>query len=172
MDRTDASPATAAAPPPRSQSRLSPILLAVVLAALVFRLVTAVMDRSAGSDGPGLVRWKPREKAVALAQAGGKPILYDFSAAWCGPCKLLDRDWADPEVAERVNGAFVPARIIDRMREDGRNPEDIAELQRRFEITGFPALVAASADGRLIGKLEGYPGRDRLLHFLEDPKGR
>jgi thiol:disulfide interchange protein len=172
MDRTDAAPAAAAAPPPRSQSRLSPILLAVVLAALVFRLVTAVMDRPSGADGPGLVRWQPREKVSALAQGSGKPILYEFGAAWCGPCKLLDRDWADPEVAEKVNGAFVPARIIDRVREDGRNPEDIAELQRRFEITGFPALVAASADGRLIGKLEGYAGRGRLLSFLEDPKGQ
>jgi len=178
MDRTDASlppqppqPPPAAAPPPRSQTRLSPILLAVVLAVLVFRLVSAVMDRPAGADGPGLVRWQPREKVAALAQASGKPILYDFSAAWCGPCKLLDRDWADSSVADKVNGAFVPARIIDRVSEDGRNPEDIAELQRRYEITGFPALVAAAPDGRLIGKLEGYAGRDRLVRFLENPKG-
>ncbi|HTY41493.1 MAG TPA: thioredoxin family protein [Thermoanaerobaculia bacterium] len=166
MDRTEI-PATP--PPPRSQSRLSPILLWVLGAAVLFRVVTALVDRG-GEEGPGLVRWQPREKAAALAQQTGKPILYEFSAAWCGPCKLLDRDWEDAAVAAKVNGGFVPAHIVDRMREDGRNPEDIAELQRRFEISGFPALVAASPDGKLLGKLEGYAGRQRLLRFLENPQ--
>jgi thiol:disulfide interchange protein len=169
MDRTDAPPP----PPPQSQSqsRLSPVLLWVLLAAVLFRVVTAVMSRGGSEEGPGLVRWQPREKAAPLAKASGKPILYDFSAAWCGPCKLLDRDWADPSVAAKVNDGFVPARIIDRQREDGRNPEDIADLQRRYEIVGFPAVVAAAPDGRLLGKLEGYVGRERLMRFLENPKG-
>lgn len=170
MDRTDAS--SSAAPPPRSQSRLSPVLLWVLVAAVVFRLVTAVVHRPDAAEGPGLVRWQPREKAASLARANGKPILYQFSAEWCGPCKLLDREWSDPAVAKQVNGSFVPAHIMDRMREDGRNPEDIEQLQRRYDITGFPALVAAEPDGRLIGKLEGYAGRARLMRFLEDPKGQ
>jgi thiol:disulfide interchange protein len=178
MDRIDAphaapeddpEDAPTTAPRPHSQSRLSPTLFWVLLAAVVFRIVTGVMGREPSEDAVGLVRWQPREKAAPLAQASGKPILYDFSAAWCGPCKLLDRDWADPTVAGKVNASFIPTRIIDRLREDGRNPEDIAELQRRFEITGFPAIVAASPDGRLLGKLEGYAGRGRLMRFLEDP---
>lgn len=168
MDRTDA---PAAAPPPQSQSRLSPVLLWVLVAAVLFRIVTAVMDRGAAREAVGLVQWAPREKAASLAEKSGKPILYDFGAAWCGPCKLLDRDWADPGVAAKVNGSFVPARIVDRQREDGRNPEDVAELLRRFEIVGFPAVVVAAPDGRLLGKLEGYAGRERLMRFLENPKG-
>jgi thiol:disulfide interchange protein len=163
MDRTEA----IAAAPPRSQSRLSPVVFWVLLAAVLFRIVTEVMGRSSGDVG--LVSWQPRGRVAAVAKSTNKPILYEFSAAWCGPCKLLDRDWENPEVAAHVNATFVPVRIIDRMREDGNNPEDIAELQRRYEITGFPALVAAAPDGRLLGKLEGYAGRDRLMRFLKDP---
>lgn len=155
--------------PPRSQSRVSPILFGALAAALVFRIVTAVMDRGR-AEGPGLVAWQPREKAAALARSSGKPILYEFSAEWCGPCKMLDRDWTDPSVAAKVNAGYVPAHIVDRMREDGRNAADVAELQRRYEISGFPALVAAAPDGRLLGKQEGYAGRARLMKFLEDPK--
>jgi len=166
MDRID----TAAASAPQSQSRLSPVLLWVLLAAVLLRIVTAVMDRGETATGDGLVRWKPREKAAALAQAGGKPVLYDFTAAWCGPCKMLDRDWNDAAIAEKVNASFVPTRIVDREREDGKNPPDVAELQRKYEVAGFPTLVAATADGRLIGKIEGYPGRDRLVQFLESSK--
>ena len=155
--------------PPRSQSRISPILWAALAAALVFRIVTALMDRG-NAEGPGLVRWQPREKAAALAQAGHKPILYEFSAEWCGPCKLLERDFADSAVAEKINAGYVPTHIVDRIREDGRNPADVEELQRRFEISGFPAIVAVAPDGRLLGKQEGYAGRARLMRFLEDPK--
>ena len=167
MDRTEPlAPDT----PPRSQSRISPLLWGVLAGALVFRIVTALMNRGGGEEGPGLVRWQPREKAVSLAQAAGKPILYEFSAEWCGPCKILDRDFADPSVAAKINAAYVPAHIVDRIREDGRNPADIEELQRRYEISGFPALVAAAPDGRLLGKQEGYAGRARLMRFLENPK--
>ncbi len=162
MDRIDTTSA------PRSQSRLSPVLLWVLLAAALLRIVTAVMDRP-GVEGGGLVRWQPHENAAALARTSGKPVLYEFSAAWCGPCKRLDREWEDPGIAARVNGSFVPARVIDRLREDGSNTPEVADLQRRFEIMGFPALVAATPDGRLLGKLEGYGGRARLEKFLENP---
>ncbi|HEY1434994.1 MAG TPA: thioredoxin family protein [Thermoanaerobaculia bacterium] len=171
MDRTDAPAAAppALAGPSQSQSRLSPVLLWVLIAAVLFRVVTAVMSRDRTEDTVGLVRWQPREKAPALAKSTGRPILYDFGAAWCGPCKLLDRDWADPVIAAKVNGGYVAARITDRQREDGRNPDDIADLMHKFEIVGFPALVVAAPDGHLLGKLEGYAGRERLMRFLENP---
>jgi thiol:disulfide interchange protein len=159
MDRTDP------LPPPQSQSRISPVLFWVLLAAVLFRVVTAVMDRKPTESG--LVKWAPRENAAAISRAHGKPILYDFTAAWCGPCHLLDREWNDPRVAERINQAFVPTHVVDRNREDGHNPPEVDQLQRRYEVTAFPTLVIASADGQLIGKLEGYRGRDALVNFLE-----
>jgi thiol:disulfide interchange protein DsbD len=127
------------------------------------------MDRPK-EEGGGLVRWQPRSKAVALSRASGRPILYDFTAAWCAPCRILERDWRDPELAGKVNADFVPARVVDREREDGRNPEDVAELQRRYEVTGFPTLVAADADGRLLAKIEGYRGRAALEQFLAEAR--
>jgi thiol:disulfide interchange protein len=114
------------------------------------------------------VSWQPRDRAAALARASGKPILYDFTAAWCGPCRLLDADWKDAGIAQTVNAGFVPSRVVDRQREDGKNPDDVAELERRYEVEGFPTLVAAAPDGRLIGKLEGYRGRGALVRFLEE----
>ncbi len=166
MDRTEAPPL------PQSQSRLSPVLFWALLAAVLLRIVTGVMDRGSPDGGVGLVHWQPREKAAALAQASGRPILYDFTAAWCAPCKLVDRDWEDPALAEQVNSAFIPARVVDRTREEGRNPPEIAELQRRYDIAGFPTIVAAAPDGRLIAKTDGYRGKEAMMQFLEEAKGK
>jgi len=160
MDTTDA-----AAARPMPQTRVPAALFLAVAAAIAIRAVTAIVGGHGETDA-GRVSWKPRERAAALARAAGKPILYDFTAAWCGPCKMLDRDWEDSAVAARVNDGFVPARIVDRTREDGRNAADVDDLLRRFEVSGFPTLVAADADGNMIGKLEGYRGRRALEDFL------
>jgi thiol:disulfide interchange protein len=154
-----------------SQSRLSSVLLWALAAAAVFRIATGILDRThRTAEGGGMVGWQPRERAAALALASRKPILYDFTAAWCGPCKMLDKDWEDATIAAGINADFVPTRVVDRAREDGKNPPDIEELQHRFEVSGFPTLVAATPDGRLIAKIEGYRGRPALLEFLKEAR--
>ena len=168
---------TETAPLPRrsseggSQSRLPAVLFWIVGAAVLLRVATAVFDRGAKGDQAGLVRWQSREKAAAAALAQKKPVLYDFTAAWCVPCHRLDEEgWGDSRIAALVNESYVPTRIVDREREDGRNPPPIEDLERRYSVTAFPTLVVAAPDGRTIAKVEGYAGRERLVRFLEESR--
>jgi len=173
IDNPDAAGARVDAPPPSgSQSRLSPVILWVLLAAALFRIVTTVTDKDESGGGAGLVRWTAPDGAVAAARSSGRPILYDFTAEWCAPCKMLDRDgWADSQVAALVNDSFVATRIVDRAREDGKNAPWVDALQQRYRVTAFPTLVVASPDGREIAIAQGFNGKAKLIAFLEGARG-
>lgn len=156
---------------PRRGSKLTAVLFWIVAAAVLVRIATVAFHRGAKTEKVGLVSWHPVERASAVAERDGKPLLYDFTAAWCGPCHLLDKDgWGDSSIAGIVNGSYVPVRVVDREREDGKNAPAIEDLERRYGVSAFPTLVIASADGRQIAKVEGYGGRDRLRRFLEDSR--
>ena len=89
------------------------------------------------------------------------------------PCHRLDTEgWGDARVASLVNDSYLPARVVDREREDGKNPAAIEELQRRYSVRAFPTLVVADADGREIAKFEGYGGKEKLVRFLEESRGK
>jgi thiol:disulfide interchange protein len=183
MDRSEVPEAVAVAAAPSavagrpaagggSQSKLSSILFFVLLAAALFRIVTAVTDKASGPPaGPGPIRWADAKSAGAAAAVAGKPLLYDFTAEWCGPCRMLDSDgWQDARVASLVNAMYVPARVVDRVREEGKNPNWIDELQRRYDVNAFPTLVVAAPDGRQIAVMQGYAGKQKLVEFLESSR--
>ena len=73
MDRIEnpnVSGARLEAPPPSgSQSKVSPVILWVLLAAALFRIVTTVTDKGESGGGAGLVRWTAPESAVDLARS-------------------------------------------------------------------------------------------------------
>src|SRR5215831_13742421 len=118
MDATDRIAETEAALAPRgSQAKLSGTIFFVVLAAILFRVVSGVMEKSEGKKAaapgadPPLVHWVAAEKAPRDAASAGRPVLYDFGAAWCGPCHQLDKEgWGNEDLARYANGTFVPVR--------------------------------------------------------------
>jgi thiol:disulfide interchange protein DsbD len=99
--------------------------------------------------GPG-VAWQPySEEKVEQATEMGKPVIIDFYADWCAPCRDLDRiTFHDPEVVEA-------AKSFSMLKVDlTRKGDPLHEvLLNRYEVRGVPTVVFLGPDGKEVKSL-------------------
>ena len=136
---------------------------------------TAPATAAAAKPAPARtsINWRAIAAGEAEAKKDGKPALYFFTAAWCGPCHLLEEQvFAVPEVAAQVEKDFVPIVVQDRARETGRNAPEMLALADRYGLRGFPTLVVSRPRLGDQVKLEGWEGRGAAVEFLKTAKKR
>lgn len=143
-----------------------------LLALSPFVAAAAPAGSTAGPpDGPTVaparaprVPWRrdlPWADAVALASARREPILIDFTAAWCGPCKLLDvMVFNEPRVITALEGV-----MLLQVDFDAPGPDALPE---RFGVTSLPTLVWCAPDGAEADRLAGYVSSARFLEIVAD----
>jgi len=83
------------------------------------------------------------------------PVVVDFWAAWCGPCKMIAP--VLNEIAKENDGRFRVAKV---------NIDEDPALQQRFAIRGVPALLFFSG-GALRDQIVGVAAKKTIVEKLE-----
>ncbi len=167
-------PPTDAMGTPQGSTRRDPNLLWIIAGALlVARIVTGVYEAQNPVRLPDQVSWVEFDRAAQTASNSGRPILYDFSAEWCGPCqKMRDEVFTDEKLAHGIGAMVVPVKVVDQQREQGHNAAWVDSLQRAHKVTAFPTLIVVDAKGQVVDRLEGYPGSQQLVQWLSTASAR
>jgi thioredoxin 1 len=84
------------------------------------------------------------------------PVLVDFWAEWCGPCKMIAPTLA--EIASEQKGKLAIGKL---------NVDDNPDTARRFDVMSIPTLLVFK-DGQQVKRLVGAKGKGQLLQDLAE----
>jgi thioredoxin 1 len=84
-----------------------------------------------------------------------KPVLVDYWAEWCGPCKMI------APILEEVSATYRDKLQITKM-----NVDDNREIPAKFGIRGIPTLMLFK-DGQLAATKVGAMSKAQLTAFLD-----
>jgi thiol:disulfide interchange protein DsbD len=119
------------------------------------------------AEAESQITWIPfSEESLAHAVESGRPTLIDFQAAWCLPCREMERTtFRDPAVVHAMSE-------FTNLKADVTAQDDRAEaLMGHWDVPGVPTYVLLGPDGRERRRFIGFVPIDEMLDGLREAAG-
>jgi thioredoxin len=130
----------------KKKSKIVAALCAGVIVVTVFAINVASASRHEATDAPvasearASIKWyNTIQPALAKAKETGKPIMIDFYATWCVPCKMLDASTYRNANVVTESENWVMVRI---------DVDQNQELAAQYGVESVPTIVLLSSDGK------------------------
>jgi len=104
------------------------------------------------------------DELLREAKKQKKPIILDFWATWCIPCRKMEKEtFANPAFASYINQNFLVYKVnIDTY--------DGMEIADRYAIDTYPTLIVLDAKNKFVNRYRGFFPPDYLKKELEKNK--
>jgi len=117
------------------------------LAIVIFVGTVVIARPTFGAEEPA----PPLAKVLERARAESKPVLLEFGAVWCVPCRFLEKELESQEIRDSLRGFVFQKYDVDR----GEGSKAAAT----YHVQTFPTLLLIDAAGAELLRSQGYqPG--------------
>ena len=118
------------------------------------------LEQTGAGEKTSAINWQPSfEAALAQSKAGGKPVMVDFGAKWCGACRMMEEQTYPDASVIAASKHFVMVKVDVDERQD---------LANRYGISSLPTTVWFHADAKpIVGAVGALEAPDLVSSMNE-----